>query len=315
MVENPVLYHISQVLMKYAIVPECWLAAHNKACDKRKINLVFTGRFDKLRVQIDAIRRSGQRGTSCLNYWINWVLWHVAVFHDNAHEFLNADRRDSLDRWGEERWWVNAYEGDDSIIATNPPLKDHQDDVMAFWKRMGYNMKIVYCDKRATFTGWNFQVNSKGLTNNMAPELRRSMDNFGVSTSPSAVRAVREGDAETLRKIAASAAMAKAVNFMGIFPQVSEKYLQYAETMGFQEFQHEEQMALYGKLVDTSEYTPGYVRARNVIVSAEHSLKKYHSLGHACTQREIDKFMDYEWRFDNVTNWDGFAKSIPVGWT
>eukprot|EP00972_Heterocapsa_arctica_P056549 8347127-Heterocapsa_arctica.AAC.1 len=61
--------------MEYGGDPEKWHLEHSKACEAGKLKLFYNHKYETMQVTIDAIRRSGHRGTSCLNWWINFVKW------------------------------------------------------------------------------------------------------------------------------------------------------------------------------------------------------------------------------------------------
>lgn len=94
---------------------------------------------------IEPIRRSGHRGTSGLNWWLNFVCWACAIT-DTPWVFLAETRTNFFDVGGVKRWWRGSFEGDDSFARVVPAVK--KDDAFyvefsARCDRYGHNMKLV----------------------------------------------------------------------------------------------------------------------------------------------------------------------------
>jgi len=121
LVENPVLRHIMQVLVKFKTAPDSWLEAHDKINCKVQLRTFFANKHEVLVMKFDAIRRSGHRGTSCLNWWINFTCWSCSLFK-SPEEFLDPKRRRGEDITGVMRWWNGMFEGDDSLCALEPKM-------------------------------------------------------------------------------------------------------------------------------------------------------------------------------------------------
>lgn len=122
-VENPVIYHIAKHVNAFLhSVPESWAQAHYKACDLSELNLSYSKNKELHKMVIAAIRRSGHRGTSCCNWWVNFTCWHCSIF-EKPWAFLNPALRQSVDVTKTLRWFASAYEGDDSWLNTSPAIK------------------------------------------------------------------------------------------------------------------------------------------------------------------------------------------------
>jgi len=166
-------------------------------------------------VIFDAIRRSGDRGTSALNQFINAVLWSFVLFADPFAALTNRDptRRFALylrDSHGGGKnkltaRWLPFHEGDDTHIGMNveftdrtPPSALHAvvdaatgttthvldesvrqdfDYVKKLWKELGFNMDIVWClpGTTSTFCGVNFLVGHHGMGEAYCPQPLRSL--------------------------------------------------------------------------------------------------------------------------------------------
>ena len=310
-IENPIVEHITGILARYCIVPESWLKAHMDSMKAAKLKIFLKkglGADGRTRV-IDSIRRSGHRGTSCLNYWVNHTLWYCCLYQ-TPEKFLNPKAKRATDMWGEQRTTVSAFEGDDSLLQTSPPVKKREKDIEAFWTRHGFHMKLVYAQTRATFTGWNFEVKDGELTGTRAPDLGRAMKNAGVTTSATAVQAAKDADVKTLKKLAGSIALSRAYDFAGIFPTVSSKYLQYADDVGVDYNDHELQMRV-GEGVDLGTVR-NEIAHLNLVSDGE--LEKMGRLGYKTSTSQLLAFEQHPWDFDNLTDYQGFSKSIPTSW-
>jgi hypothetical protein len=311
-VECPIIEHITLVLAQYRIVPQSWLEAHLDTLRVKKLKLFIKkgpALGGRTRV-IDSIRRSGHRGTSCLNYWVNHTLW-MCCLYKHPEKFLNPHARRADDVWGEQRTTVSMFEGDDSLLQTSPPVKKREDDIMNFWTRHGFHMKLVYAESRATFTGWQFQVDKGCLTGCRAPDIGRAMKNAGVSTSSSALQAAKNGDVSTLKKLAGSIALSRAYDFAGVYPTVSSKYLLYSDEVGVDYDDHELQMRI-GERIDLST-------VRNEIeylnlMNTDGELERLERLGYDTSATQLMAFAQYTWDFGSLTDYKGFAESIPKSW-
>jgi len=126
-VENPVIFHIAKHVNAFLhSCPESWATAHYKACDLAELTLSYTKNKELHKMVIAAIRRSGHRGTSCCNWWVNFTCWHCSIF-ERPWAYLNPALRLSQDVTGGLRWFASAYEGDDSWLNTSPAIKGPDD--------------------------------------------------------------------------------------------------------------------------------------------------------------------------------------------
>lgn len=191
--EMPILWHISRILIVKAGVPEEWLTKamelneelrlkqHVKDVDQAVgVALRYT------RLCFPAIRRSGHRGTSCLNYWVNFCMWATAVSNE-PWKYLTGNTYFTKSRWSDCEVYFNwAMEGDDSLL-TLARLDEHWDKIRQHWKEWGFEMKlnIIPPGSHATFVGWNVLVDDMGpIPEEMAPEPLRGLASSAWSTSP-----------------------------------------------------------------------------------------------------------------------------------
>lgn len=319
LVESPVLWHICEILCEYGVIPSSWMEEHSQACDKKKLKLFFENKFETMSVTIDAIRRSGHRGTSSLNWWMNFVMWTCSVFKVPAR-FLDPEIRRGEDLTGQSRWWNGCFEGDDSLCTMKPPMKP--DDALskvflAFWGSAGFRMKIVFCTTRATFVGWHIGCTDGELNDFRCPELPRALANSGVSVSSEATKAARTGDRRAVEVLAAASALGRACDFSGILPSVSEKYLHYADSLCKSDFQDREMsIRSHGEEGFGAKEVRERIQENNLGVTLEDEQETLKALGYAATDSEIDTFKEYIWSLDPLvlTDYDSFRRSLPPTW-
>lgn len=319
LVENPILRHIFQELAGFGVIPEGWMEEHSRACESKKLNLFFSNKFESMRATINAIRRSGHRGTSCLNWWINFVMWICSIFRE-PERFLDVRVRTGEDLTGTKRWWNGCFEGDDSLCTMNPPMVEGDklsEIFLKFWKSGGFNMKIVFCKDRATFVGWHIGCTNGELNNFRSPELPRALANSGVSVSTEAIAAAKSANRRVANVLAAASALARASDFSGILPSVSKKYLEFADSLTQSNFQDREMsIRACGKEGHGAEEIRETIRNRNVGVSPQDELITLRALGYPATSDEIDTFSEYIWSMEpsTLTDYESFRDSLPPTW-
>lgn len=319
LVENPILRHIFEVLSEFGVIPECWMEEHSLACEQKRLRLFFSNKFETISVTIDAIRRSGHRGTSCLNWWINFVMWVSSVFKE-PERFLDPDVRKGEDLVGVMRWWNGCFEGDDSLCTMKPPMEEGDalsDVFLKFWKSAGFDMKIVFCDKRATFVGWHLGCTDGELNEVCCPELPRALANSGVSVSTEGIQAAKDANRKTANTLAAASALARASDFSGILPSVSNKYLDFAESLNTADFQDREMsIRAFGDDGFGAKAVREQIRERNMGVTPQEEMKIMEVLGYDATHGEIATFQEYVWSMDPhvLTDYDSFRESLPPSW-
>jgi len=320
LVENPVLLHILQVLTPYGVVPEQWHKEHLNCCEKKQLRLFFKKKLDTMRMTIDAIRRSGHRGTSCLNWWMNFVNWCCSIFK-NPERFLSPAVRKGEDETGHLRWWNGCFEGDDSLCALFPPMKsgDELDTIfLSWWKRMGFNMKIVYAKDLATFCGYNIACEEGGVNENsfVCPELPRALVHAGVSCSSTIIAAAKAGDIRAVKDIAAAGALARAADFAGLLPSVSRKYHQYALSLKESREIVDREMSMRVMGEDGHNFTEleESIEAQNLAVTPTQEHENLRLLVRPATQRELEAFVLHPWSFESVGEFDALLASLPESW-
>lgn len=286
--------------------------------EKKKLKLMFTNAYEKVKIEIDAIRRSGCRGTSCLNWWMNFTNWVCSIFKE-PERFLDPSVRWGEDVTGLKRWWNGCFEGDDSWCGLKPKMKAGDGlskEFEAWWTRQGFRMKIVYVDKRATFCGYWIGCNDGEPSSFACPEIDRALKNAGVSTSPGARAAARDGDLNAAKDLAAAAAMARAADFAGLVPSLSRKYFEYAKAVKRSRdiTDREMSMRVTGEEGHTFNEIEASIEAQNSLVTPYEERMNLHLVCSEAKPEEIDAFVLYPWEFERVTDYDAFKASLPVRW-
>lgn len=317
LVENRILEHITRCLIKYGLAPPQWLEAHNDINSKEKLKLLFRNTRETMKTTIRAIRRSGHRGTSCLNWLENYVLWVCSIFKE-PWVFIKPGARKAMCLDGVKRRWNGMFEGDDSLCVLFPRMSEEMQKLfLDFWSNCGFNMKIVFAKKVATFVGWHIAVDDKGLpTHTFLPEVPRAMAGAGISTSPSSIAAVKLGDVKTLHKLGGAAMLARGFEFAGRAPTISNKYLDYAERLlgGEDVVDREMSMRTYGEEGHSSFELMAEARRRNNEVTMTDELELFARLGQDVTLAELERFRDYPWDWSVLKDHAAFRAALPGAW-
>lgn len=352
LIENPILRHIASCLSEHYIQPQSWEEAHCKLNEKAKLKLFFSKFEETFRVTIDAIRRSGHRGTSVLNWWINFVMWMCSVFAE-PERFLDPETRWGVDVGGVNRWLYGAWEGDDSGVSTAPKLCEVSEEdkklfragqltsaelgtkysvpsssiatsiaALEFWNRGGFNMKWVFPKRRGTMVGVHMAMKETGTGHTsvvepegaFCPELPRALKG-GTSCSVAMLKAVHENDIATVRTISSAAALARAADFAGILPTVSRKYMAYADTLDKTDFvDREMSMRVAGDDGMTAEAVRAEIAVQNSSVTVQDEEDTLRALVYDATVQELEAFCNFPWDFATLDQHDQFADSLPATW-
>jgi hypothetical protein len=322
LIENPIIAYIGRISEQYFDC-QSFNSSHEDANTAKKLKLAANDKLLREVITIEAIRRSGHRGTSVLNWLVNYCLWMSAVL-DDPSEANNPDKIDYKSKWGHRLRQLCFFEGDDSLLATWPKLSDSQHvDVFDFWKRCGFNMKLVYGlpNGRVEFTGWHLGLDGTGYPNSYAPDLARCMRNMCVSTSDVVREAAKHDDAVGVSRVAKATALARAYDFAGFYPTVSNKFMQYYHNIGPSPYINHEiamQIGMNGDVTDLQTRinavceVEGEIELLNLEVGAEEESLLMDRLGVFASGTEIDAFNGYTWG-DNRDH-EGFRASLPALW-
>lgn len=248
-VENPIMEDVAAMVEKY-IIPEAppdFVAAR---LDANKLKtLKITLRKDKgsseaskalgcdiprgksWHTVIDAIRRSGCRGTSVLNFLANLTCWCWVIGGVNATKLIKQNGQKVLCVDGRWRFVKMAYEGDDSVLSfrcPSAPDMNMTDEFLASmsarWTKLGHRPKLFWRKPGgvAEFTGWHFAVTEHGLDGKKcAPDLLRNLTNMAFTTNKVAIAAALDGNKEQFMRAVAPAVIAKCYPMARVYPQMA----------------------------------------------------------------------------------------------
>jgi len=340
LLEGPVLEHITKIADEYCILPSSWTAAHIDVCADEWLKLIFKDKYDTVKIWIRGQRRSGHAGTSCLNWWVNYCMWVCSLFKE-PWRMLNDKICRGVDVTGAVLTWAGKFEGDDSLVGTNRDLLSEACNalrtfVLEFWSRAGFDMKFVFplysgdvtkarktelrgatVNKRATFCGMHYAVNEEGkLTSEFCPEIPRAFANGGTSCSPEGRQAFMQADVYRAKQVARACALGRALDFAGISPMLSTKYLRYADSLGVKKIidgqdARDVSFKLTGKAdADLSEIE-SKIWESNAGKDHTDDLKLWLALGFEVSELEWDVFYAYEWNWKRLTAFDEFQASLP----
>jgi hypothetical protein len=231
-IEMPILDHIAAILHAPddAEIPVQWTKKAQKVNRAEKLTLQADGGLDhrsRFYLNIAAIRRSGHRGTSCLNWLVNKVMW-CASLSATPEIFVNTKVETTALRFkpSVNVWTKMGFEGDDSLLSIDPAVIDVFPDIEACWYRWGFNMKLFIrrTGECATFVGVNTLVDRCGPTTVYMPELRRNLGKAGFTVSQMAIQSVEHGKVSGAYAVGASTYAARAYSFSASWPPVASYF-------------------------------------------------------------------------------------------
>ena len=165
--------------VNHHICPHWFHESHERDNSKELLRLHFeeTPKYKHKAMEhiwvVNAKRRSGHRGTSGLNWWMNFTLWANSIC-DTPWVFLHGEQTNFVDMTGQKRWWRGVFEGDDSFCRLVPGIKEGDPFYVEFterWKRYGHCMKLILCTNRGEFCGTHYAVENGRLTGKFVPDV------------------------------------------------------------------------------------------------------------------------------------------------
>ena len=175
---------------------------------------------------IDSIRRSGDRGTSILNWIVNIICWAWVLSGSGGCTITHANGKVCVDVFGTKRRFKIWLEGDDSLLwltgrqFTAPELEALEER----WKQLGHRPKLFQRLKgdTAEFCGWKIVVNANGLDESTAiPDVPRMLENVFYTTAKVAVNAAIGGDPVGFSRLVGPALIARAGQIADRVPSVA----------------------------------------------------------------------------------------------
>jgi hypothetical protein len=321
MVENPILKKITAELIDAGLCPASWHEEYIKITEKKKIKIFIDLKCeDKMYVKmIEACRRSGERGTSCLNWWMNFVVWTAVIFPaSNSYKFLNVEQRWAVDRHGVHRYYCITCEGDDSLMSTSPQV-DAQSafgvDAEAAWANCGFNMKIIYATTRATFTGSWFLVDKHGLSGESIAELPRMLKNWPICTSAEGKETARKGDIGAANRLTKAACLSRADELASRLPSIAQKFLDFMPESDVG-YDHELSMRSQGEEGHSASEIEHLIQLK-LAEKHQDEISLLNRFGLTTNQAEWKGFLEEPWQHDPayfLGHIGGYRKSIPTSW-
>jgi hypothetical protein len=233
--ENVILRHVLRLLMVQngGSVDVALNNAHLRRCADSVLKLRYVkvdGEAENR--EIPAIRRTGHKGTSVLNFLINLVFTACAIGR-NPEEAV-----DLVDSWRTNSGQVRAFfEGDDGIFGTPSSLWNagRAQDFLSFWERAGFVMKIVTSREgsaAAEFCGWKFGTDAFGIIpEERCPDIKRCIGHASWQHGPELMAAFRQGDDKRVRALAAGSYISYAALFAGRCTPMATYFLTLADTL------------------------------------------------------------------------------------
>lgn len=246
--ENPIMDDFSELIEKYFMTeaPQDFLDARKTSNRLKTLGLEL--RKDKggttpadscdlprgkcWRTVIRAIRRSGCRGTSVLNFLSNMVCWCWVLGGRNAAALIRPNGAKVVCVDGVARFVKMCFEGDDSILTLwanggAPSMSAEFKEMLGKrWTSLGHRPKLHWRrpGEVAEFTGWHFSVDYLGLDPTcMAPDLIRSLTAMAYSTNPAAVAAAASGDRKAMMEAVAPGMLAKVYPWALYYPVLARQ--------------------------------------------------------------------------------------------
>jgi len=196
-----------------------------KAMCKRRANAV-----------IDSIRRSGDRGTSILNWIVNKICWAWVLGGSRGRELMRANAKLFTDIFGTRRRFKTWLEGDDSMKwLTGRIFTEVEHTALTNrWKQLGMRPKLFIraAGDQAEFCGWKIMVDDYGLDENTAvPDVPRLLSNCFYTTDKAAIAAANEGDELAFARAVGPALVARAASIADRVPTIAHWLTRVARDM------------------------------------------------------------------------------------
>ncbi len=241
--ENILIEWVDDCLQSVFVPEHKWSEAHLTTNKKAKLRLAFCVRSNPYTLQdlfatmrkkkykmIDAIRRSGHRGTSVLNWVVNYACWSWVIFGKNAAGFADSHKRHGTTYDGKRVSVDKAFEGDDSILGVVGLTEEMVAEYDNRWRLLGHEPKLYLRkprDEPAEFTGYLFGVDENGLTDMYAPDVKRHMSNGPVSVSKDLVNALKDNKCQVARTLASMSLTSIGIQYEKL-PSIGQYYLRLA---------------------------------------------------------------------------------------
>lgn len=180
-------------------------------------------------VIIRAIRRSGCRGTSVLNWIANQLCWIWVLAGDQGVTLVKPEGRKVLCVDGVVRFIRMVFEGDDSILSlfakNGPNMTDELLELLTQrWAKLGHRPKLFWRKEGdiAEAVGWHYAVDSLGLVEETgSPDVMRVLTNSCYSTIKAAIAAAEVGDTKAFGLAVAPGILSRSYTLAKRFPGIA----------------------------------------------------------------------------------------------
>jgi len=258
--ENMILDHMFEEMYRYFVPWNMHTGARKTADTKKKHNLHINSNKVKLedmkhadkgtpddnaraafkkrfKVTIEAIRRSGDRGTSILNWLVNLICWAWVLCDTDGAHFVISNSKKITDMFGVKRHFRPWFEGDDSAIWLSGRrfTKDEMHVLFSRWEKLGHNPKLFDRGKGdvAEFCGWKIVMDEFGMDWNTAtPDVPRLLGNCFYSTAKEAVSSANEGHPLVFGRVVGPGLIARAASIAKRMPSIASWLLVMAASVG-----------------------------------------------------------------------------------
>jgi hypothetical protein len=279
-----------------------------------------------VKIRIAAIRRSGDRGTSTLNFLLNMICWSWVLFGVNAVAFLSHMGQACVDIFGARNHAHAWFEGDDSLLAilrkNAAAFSDAEMAVLtARWTLLGHRPKLFRRLEGdvVEFVGYKMIAGRDGVdVSTVCVDVPRMLNNIFYSASKDVIRAVTGRNPTEAAKLVAVSLIARAMHVADRFPSIA-----------FWLLGRSEELAPHGAVVsreDVMKIDPSRFAGTTPKFSNPDSLRKQLEFPHcdiveACRTRvlagshtivsEVSLATRYGW-VASPDEWSTFVSALPA---
>ena len=190
----------------------------------------------RMKASIDSIRRSGDRGTSILNWIVNLICWAWVLAGSSGCGIVHVNGKVCVDIFSTKRRFKIWLEGDDSLLwLTGRTFLPAELAVLSSrWTKLGHRPKLFQRTNGqvAEFCGWKIVVNRYGLDEDTAcPDIPRMLENCFYSTAREAIDAAKDGDAIAMGRVVGPALIARAGSIAERVPSIARWLCRIANSL------------------------------------------------------------------------------------
>jgi len=198
----------------------------------------------RAKLAIESIRRSGDRGTSILNWLANKICWAWVLGGSEGRRLMRANAKVCIDIFGTTRRFKSWFEGDDSLKWLTGRLftGGEIEALEARWTKLGHRPKLFMRKNgdQAEFCGWKIMANKYGLDESTAvPDVPRLLKNCFYTTDNFALAAAKQGDEMAFARAVGPAIVARAGSIADRVPTIAHWMTRIARDMGVKDITNE----------------------------------------------------------------------------